>query len=511
MSTRLVTKKKATETSSKKVGQGPDDDINIPQTEIDNTKKIPDGSKKKTEELNKKLNKAKQQIENERQKTIQELDEINSQLQEKANEVDRLTEANQRLFKELNGIKNTVDEKMKFVRIFKFKEDELENKIKELEKDIKLKKKQIKNSKKMIDKIYKKEKESLENLLNENGEDTKNKLRDDLEKVKEQIKTNENKMIALKKISKVHRNCEIKKKNLNQRLKYLKNDLEYETKKGDLLKSPVDYSYKENISYDDKLLRKQRIQIQKRGMSYSGRTNHRLRVPDHNEFKDAKEKQRKRDLNIKVTPIWKEFERVNSRYQKYLTNRSAADIFTSNEEFDSLPTQLFTQEEYNLLQKLNVPQECLETYIQRFNDIDDERIKIEENFDQNKIKKEELKDTEHSLDHSSLKMKELTSKNMKLKVDNSKHKQIIKGLKQDVKEWETKLREITYFYNLKNKQNVTLKKKLNELEQQINNGELRLMEKYKPKDIPQEDNEEEENENEENEDDDEHNNHEDSD
>ena len=56
MSTRLVTKKKATETSSKKVGQGPDDDINIPQTEIDNTKKIPDGSKKKTEELNKKLN-----------------------------------------------------------------------------------------------------------------------------------------------------------------------------------------------------------------------------------------------------------------------------------------------------------------------------------------------------------------------------------------------------------------------------------------------------------------------
>ena len=58
---------------------------------------------------------------------------------------------------------------------------------------------------------------------------------------------------------------------------------------------------------------------------------------------------------------------------------------------------------------------------------------------------------------------------------------------------------------------MTLKKKLNELEQQINNGELRLMEKYKPKDIPQEDNEEEENENEENEDDDEHNNHEDSD
>jgi len=351
-----------------------------------------------------------------------------------------------------------------------------------------------------LKKIYKIEKESLETLLEEKGEENKNELIDKLETLKEQIKTNENNLIQLKKTSKIHRNCEIKKKNLNQRLKYLKNDLEYETKKSDLLKSPVEYSYQEDESIDEKLKRP-RMNMQKRGMSYSGRTNHRLRIPNHNEFKDAKERQRKRDLNIKVTPIWKEFERVNSRYQKYLTNRSAADIFTSNEEFDSLPTQLFTQEEYNLLQKLNVPQECLDTYIQRFNDIEEERGRIEVNFDQNKMKKEELKNTEHSLDHSSLKMKELTSKNMKLKVDNSKHKQVIKGLKQDVKEWETKLKEITYFYNLKNKQNITLKKKLNELQEQIDNGELRLMEKYRPKEIPQEENEEEENENEENEDD----------
>ena len=366
MSTRLVTKKKGTETSSKKVGQGPDDEVNIPQTE-DMSKKIPDGTKKKTDELNKK----KLQIEKERQQTIQELDEINSQLQEKTNEVDKLSDTNQHLFKELNIIKNTVDEKMKFVRIFKFKEDELENKIKDLEKDIKLKKKQIENSQKMIQKIYQVEKESLETLLEKNGEETKNQLNDDLENLKDKIKLNENNLNELKKTSKIHRNCEIKKKNLNQRLKYLKNDLEYETKKSDLLKSPVEYSYQEDESIDEKLKRP-RMNMQKRGMSYSGRTNHRLRIPNHNEFKDAKERQRKRDLNIKVTPIWKEFERVNSRYQKYLTNRSAADIFTSNEEFDSLPTQLFTQEEYNLLQKLNVPQECLDTYIQRFNDIEEE-------------------------------------------------------------------------------------------------------------------------------------------
>jgi chromosome segregation ATPase len=498
MSTRLVTKKKGTETSSKKVGQGPDDnEVNIPQTDVDNSKKIPDGTKKKTEELTKKLNKTKLQIEKEKNQTIQELDEINTQLQDKANEVEKLSDANQHLFKELNGIKNTVDEKMKFVRIFKFKEDELENKIRDLEKDIKLKKKQIENSKKMIEKIYKIEKESLETLLEKNGEETKNQLNDDLENLKDKIKLNENNLNELKKTSKIHRNCEIKKKNLNQRLKYLKNDLEYETKKSDLLKSPVDYSYKEELSIDNKFLRRPKMDMQKRGMSYSGRTNHRLRIPNHNEFKDAKEKQRKRDLNIKVTPIWKEFEMVNKRYQKELNNRSAADIFTSNEEYKSLPTQLFTQDEYNLLQKLNVPQDCLDTYIQRFNDVDDERINIEKNFILNKKKKEELKNTEHSLDHSSLKMKELNNKIMKLKVDNSKHKQVIKGLKQDVKEWETKLREISYFYNLKNKQNATLKKKLNELQEQIDNGELVLMEKYRPKDIPQEDNEEEENENEE--------------
>ena len=80
-----------------------------------------------------------------------------------------------------------------------------------------------------------------------------------------------------------------KKENLNQRLKYLKNDLEYETKKSDLLKSPVEYSYQEDESIDEKLKRP-RMNMQKRGMSYSGRTNHRLRIPNHNEFKDAKER-----------------------------------------------------------------------------------------------------------------------------------------------------------------------------------------------------------------------------
>ena len=37
-------------------------------------------------------------------------------------------------------------------------------------------------------------------------------------------------------------------------------------------------------------------------------------------------------------------------------------------------------------------------------------------------------------------MKELNEKNIKLKVESSKQKQVIKELKKDVKEWETKLK-----------------------------------------------------------------------
>ena len=64
----------------------------------------------------------------------------------------------------------------------------------------------------MIQKIYQVEKESLETLLEEKGEENKNELIDKLETLKEQIKTNENNLIQLKKTSKIHRNCEIKKK-----------------------------------------------------------------------------------------------------------------------------------------------------------------------------------------------------------------------------------------------------------------------------------------------------------
>ena len=88
-------------------------------------------------------------------------------------------------------------------------------------------------------------------------------------------------------------------------------------------------------------------------------------------------------------------------------------------------------------------------------------------------------------------MKELNQKKIKLKVESSKQKQVIKDLKKDMKEWETKLKEINYFFKLKNKQNITLKRKLNELNQQIENGELILLEKYKP--VEEEPNEEEDN------------------
>ena len=140
---------------------------------------------------------------------------------------------------------------------------------------------------------------------------------------------------------------------------------------------------------------------------------------------------------------------------------------------------------------MEIPETFLQEISLKFQAVEDEKNKIEGDIYENKKLESELKNTEQNIDYSSLRMKELNEKNIKLKVESSKQKQVIKDLKKDMKEWETKLKEINYFFKLKNKQNITLKRKLNELNQQIENGELILLEKYKP--VEEEPNEEEDN------------------
>lgn len=484
--TRIVTKTKGKDVSSKKSGPGGnDDDVNI----MSNESKNPDGSKKKTDDLIKKLNKINASIDKEKEQEIQELEELNSQLQDKLNSIEQLSTANQLLFKELNEIKNTVDEKMKFIRIFKFKENQLENQIKDIEKDIKLKNKQYENSEKMINKVYKKEKESLENLLQKNGPETQNELYQKLHELTENVKENEEEIAEIKKETKNHKECGKNIQNLNLRVKILKNDLEYEKKKSNQIRDTNDYSYQEEVSYDDKLKRKRFLG--KRGKSYSSRPNKRMAIPNHKDFQNAKEMQRKRELSIKISPIWKEFDEIRKEKIKKSKNQSITDIFKGSYN-NSLPTELFTEEEYEILsKKLEIPETFLQEISLKFQAVEDEKNKIEGDIYENKKLESELKNTEQNIDYSSLKMKELNEKNIKLKVESSKQKQVIKELKKDVKEWETKLKEINYFFTLKNKQNITLKRKLNELNQQIENGELILLEKYKP--VEEEPNEEEDN------------------
>ena len=82
----------------------------------------------------------------------------------------------------------------------------------------------------MINKVYKKEKESLENLLQKNGPETQNELYQKLHELTENVKENEEEIAEIKKETKNHKECGKNIKNLNLRVKILKNDLEYEKK-----------------------------------------------------------------------------------------------------------------------------------------------------------------------------------------------------------------------------------------------------------------------------------------
>ena len=94
--------------------------------------------KEKNLQYEKKLIAQENKYKEEKQITLDKLNEFNSILDDKNNEISNLTKNNKKKFEKLNEIKNEVDEKMKLIKIYKLMELDLENFQKNHEKKLKI-------------------------------------------------------------------------------------------------------------------------------------------------------------------------------------------------------------------------------------------------------------------------------------------------------------------------------------------------------------------------------------
>ena len=489
---KLVPKSKPVDVDDKKTGTG---DKTTPQLPNDtsfqtnsssNNKKIKfDNSKSKAD-----ISKLKKKITDEKKETLNKLKEFNDKISQRKEEILKLTNENNVLLKELNRNKNEVDDKVKYKRVYKYKDDQIEKEANQINKDIEIFEKELKNTKKMTLLGYAKEKEYLEKFLNQNDENVLNQMKEEVNYHKEILEINKNKYNELKKNTATHNSCKNKIKQLKQRLIDLQNQLNYENKFSDKIKLELSKDdeedndmYLEEESIDERFQKRNKYRnkknietkLMKRGLSNPILNNRKLRIPDSEKFQDAKEVQKSRQLYKKILPIWEELEKVNEKYIKSMNEKSSK--YTYLEE-NPLPNCLFTNNEIKVLCKL-IPEENLENFSERFFKLERERQEMEDLYYSNQDKKKELEENKTKIDHSALKMKELNKAAILIKGELTKIKKLIKDRKQVLKMQGTKLKEVNYLYNIKNRENIQLKQHLSFLNEKIKNGELVIQQQFK--------------------------------
>ena len=447
--------------------------------------------KKKNNELSEKIIINNNQIQKEKEQTLEEIKKINSDIEKKNIDLKKVKNENLKLINKLNEIKNEVTKKINLISIKRIKDEDYEDKNKKLKIEIKIHEEEIKNLIQLIPQLQK-EKEYFENIINYNNEETKYNLLNELIEINNEIETIKKDIKIKKEELKEHdEKCKKKIKKLEYEYNLLKNDLDFEKKKIILNKSLSQSKINHEIptlSYlDDEIIEKKitsykyknyntintddNIKIKKRENSFLNSNRKKFKLSTEGEERREKEK-----LRISLNPLWKDIKELNNNYKNYMRNKPIKYFFTEREKNNTVKS-LFRNKELNILSKI-IPDECLKNYSQKFNSIETEKEEINNDFkNEIKIKKQIYKNTNLKLNDSTNKMNKINDERKEINKILLNQKKKIKILNDKLKIENKNLKDLKYTYNIKYKENIKLSQHILFIKEQIDNGELVLSEK----------------------------------
>ena len=435
--------------------------------------------KKKTLEMQNQLNLLEKQLTETKGATLTDLGELNGNIEIKNLEIKKLSKDNQIFFQNLKLIKDEVDDKMKFVKIFKLKEEELNKKETDLKKVIELKEKELKISQRNIE-IYRKDKERYEQLLAENGsEDTLPNLLSTIAELNSKAESLQNKITALKRITQEHKACEHRHKEKQNKLSLLKNEYEFQLKRENLSQS-VSISKQQRHTYNER----ETSPYQKNKILKPKKSNENVK---YKKFKTS------------LAPIWQELDELGENYNRSIAITTSCRLKdnrnNSEDNLLSQPNYLFKPEEKKVLSKI-IPNAHLDAFQERFNRVENEKQIIEDKIRYStNIKKKEIKGKKEKVDFSSLQMKEQNKKSVILNSEISKQKREIADLKGKIKTLKKELKFTNDLMAMKVKENDKLTSHFQEINEKIEKG-LLIPKKQEQNEEENEDNDDnEENEN----------------
>ena len=447
--------------------------------------------KKKNNELSEKLIINNNQIQHEKEQTLEELNQLNADIQKKNIDLKKVKNENINLLNQLKELKNEVTNKLNLISIKRIKEGDFEDKNKKLNLEIKILEEEIKNIIQLIPQLQK-EKENLENIINNNNEETKYNLYNKLIEINDEIEIIKKGIKLKKEELKEHDEiCKKKIKNLEYEHNLLKNDFDFEKKRiilnQSLSQSKINHenptlNYLDDETIDNKIISykyknyntinvEDNLKIKKRENSflYSNRKKFKL----SNEGEERREKEK---LRISLNPLWKDIKELNNNYKNYMRNKPIKYFFTEREKNNTVKS-LFRNKELDILSKI-IPEECLKNYSQKFNTIETEKEEINNEYkDKITIKKQIYKNNNFKLNDSTNKINKINEERKEINQILINQKKKIKILNDKLKVENKNLKDLKYVYNIKYKENKKLNQHLLFMKEKIDNGELVLSER----------------------------------
>ena len=387
------------------------------------------------EKLKVELYSIKSNIKTSAEEEISEINSLNKELSEIDKEQANLTKVNKNILGKLMNmekeVSNRFSDKFKVSKIFlKQKKNVIKKNL-----DIELKSKDIQkmNTQKSIN-YNKKEIQKLNKLL-ENIEEN-GKLGDELKELNDQINELQKEIKELNEIKHEHNLCQKNKNILKTKLNVLANDLEFESKKSNMIKTekkePTKIKDVNMAMVYGKNVRNKSLQSSKN--KYSSR----VKIMNYKSYnflvKEMNENKKSTD-SLTIPHIDTKHHNLKTSGNVEYSNLSAYFRNQINYRIDDKTPKcfLFSDKEKEVLQKL-VPNEYLNYYNEKFNTAENQITEIEDKFKQNDSIKNEILQSNYKNDALNLKIIQQNRIKADLEIDFSKNFKKISDLKRKINE-----------------------------------------------------------------------------
>ena len=384
--------------------------------------------------LSEELDFLKSEYESQKAEITDEIKVINNEILEKNYQLKILSKDNYKLIDKLKDIgKNLKGELLKSYKEILNKRKLAGKSEKILKYNLAIKEEEIKNAKKIAE-GEKREKERYETLLNEVNNGMEQNIIDELKQLNDNIYLLNDEILGLSEIRLIHKNCEKNIQNLKNKLNLYKTEIEFESKRNNML---LNKTNKSNPSPN-------------KNQDISNEPNKNL-FSENNESLRKKLKYSKKIRTIILKKNSTKPEKLNISAYRYvsdninLINKSQSRKMILN-DITNNNTKLFTEVEYDLLNEI-IPSRYMNRYLDEFESRKKAKEEIENLFEEHNNIKDIKQQIQFKIDYVEVKIKEEEKKYIELLLkfrNNNKKKNelknMIKNCEREIKSYNKKIK-----------------------------------------------------------------------